>query len=462
MNSIFRLAIVVVLILLGFLGWRIYEEVSVSRKGFDRGRRGATVAVEVVPVKTGTIRDVGSFTGSLLPKSQFVVAPKIAGRLEKLLVDIGDHVKRGQLIAVLDDEEYKQQVEQTQAGLLASKAYLAKAKQSLLIAQRDLATERKRAQAALEAAKARHKDAQSKSERQKQLLEKKLVSQEEYETAQTAAVQAFAALEATRMQVEELDTKEKALELKRQDVALAEADITQKESALKAAQVRLSYAQIHASWQDGSEQRVVGERFVHEGALLSPNAPIVSILDIHPLTALIYVIERDYQKVRLGQGAVVTTDARPGKPFSGTIVRMAPLLKETSRQARVEIEVPNPQELLKPGMFVRVQIQYAERKDVTTVPLTSLARRNGQQGVFLVDPEKKTARFVPVELGITDINSAEVVSPPLTGLVVTLGHHLLEDGSAVILPDTGSEDSSPRRDKARPTSSEGARPGGKE
>lgn len=454
-------AIIVILILLGLLGWQVYERISTSGEGSGRGRRGAAVAVEVASIHKGTIRDIGSFTGSLEPKSQFVIAPKISGRLEKLMVNIGDHLKRGQLIAVLDDEEYKQQVEQVQAGLLASKAYLVKAKQSLLIAQRDLATERKRAQAALEATEARYKDATSKSERQKQLLEKKLVSQEEYETAQTIVVQAFAALEASKMQVEELGTKEKALELKRQDVALAEADVTQKEAALKSAQIRLSYAQIRASWQDESEERVVGERFVHEGAMLAPNAPIVSILNIHPLTAVIHVIERDYQKIIVGQDATVTTDALRDKSFTGKIVRVAPLLKETSRQARVEIDIPNPQELLKPGMFVRVQIKFAEHSDVTIIPLSSLARRNDSQGVFRVDPKAKVAKFIPVELGITDFMSAEILSPPLSGIVVTMGHHLLEDGNAVILPKPDSRATQEQQgSNDKPAISEEGRPGG--
>ncbi len=446
------LVIVVALALLGLLGWRIYEEVSATGKGFDR-RQAAAVAVEVAPVERGMIRDTGSFTGTLQPDSYFVIAPKISGRLEKLLVDIGDHVKRDQLIAVLDSEEYKQQAEQAQAGLLSAKAYLVKAKQNLLIAERDLATEKKRVQASLEAAEADYKDAQAKLERQKQLLDKKLVSGEEYETAHTAAVRASTALETVKVQVEEIGTKEKALELKRQDVALADADVAQKEAALKAAQVRLSYAQIHASWQGGSDERVVGERFMHQGALLAPNSPVVSILDISVMTAVIYVIERDYQKIHLEQQAVITTDALPGKPFSGRIVRIAPLLKETSRQARVEIEIKNPKELLKPGMFVRVEIQFAQREDVTIVPLSSLTRRNDMQGIFLVDTEKKEAHFTPVELGITDATSAEVVKPPVTGMIVTLGHHLLEDGSAVILPDKKEKDQQKDGKKA-------AKPGG--
>lgn len=194
------LAILVALALLCLLGWRIYEKISASQEVSNQSRRGAAVAVEVAPVKKDTIRDVGFFTGTLLPRSYFVVAPKIAGRLKKLLVNIGDHVKRGQLIAVLDDEEYRQQVEQSQAALSASKVYLEKAKQALVIAERDLTTQTRRVQSSLDAAQARYNDAQSKSERQKQLLEKKLTSEEEYETVQTAVVQAAAALESAKMQ----------------------------------------------------------------------------------------------------------------------------------------------------------------------------------------------------------------------------------------------------------------------
>ena len=106
------LGIFIGLALIGFLGWQVYQRASISAKGSRRQRRAIAVAVEVAPIQNATIRDVGSFTGSLFPESYFLVAPKIAGRLEKLLVDIGERVKRGHLIAVLDDDEYAQQVEQ--------------------------------------------------------------------------------------------------------------------------------------------------------------------------------------------------------------------------------------------------------------------------------------------------------------------------------------------------------------
>jgi len=110
-------------------------------------------------------------------------------------------------------------------------------------------------------------------------------------------------------------------------------------------------------------------------------------------------------------------------------------LKETSRQARVEVEIPNAARVLKPGMFVRAQLEFARHDEATVVPVVAVVRRNGKQGVFLADTGEMKARFIPVTVGIVDGELAEVVKPALSGMVVTMGHHLLEDGSAIRLPE---------------------------
>ena len=383
-----RLALIFIVLLLGLIGWQVYERLASSGRPDGRPRGAIPVAVEIAPVQKMTLNDVGSFTGSLEPKSQFIVAPKIAGRLEKLFVKIGDPVKKDQLIAVLENDEFLQQVDQARAELEVAKANFQESRSSLEIAGREF-------------------------ERAKTLRQKKIASESE--------------LDAAEAQLTSQQAKHK----------VAVAQVAQKEAALKAAQVRLSYTQIRASWEDGDDTRVVGERFVDDGAMLAPNASIVSVLDIRTLIGVIYVIERDYSKVRIGQQASVSTDAFPGKTFPGTVVRVAPILKETSREARVEIEVPNPEGLLKPGMFIRVQIEFSRFDEATVVPISAIAKRNGRQGVFQVDMREMTAKFVPVDLGIVNNERAQILTPQITGQVVTLGHHLLEDGSSIILPGGG-------------------------
>jgi len=371
---------------LGLLGWQIYEKASASRKSLKHERRKVIVAVEVVPVKKASIREVGNFTGTLHPLSEFILAPKIAGRLEKILVNIGDTVKGGQLVAVLDDDEYRQQVLQAKAELEVAKANLQEKKSTIENAKREY-------------------------ERTVTLRRKKIASESQ------------------------LDAAESEFKTQQAKLKVATAQVSQKEAALKMANIRLSYAQIKVTENNNTGYRVVGERFVDEGAMLSPNTPIVSVLDIEKLIACIHVIERDYPKVQPGLEAVISTDAFPGRTFTGKVIRIAPILKETSREARVELEIPNAQKLLKPGMFVRVQIQFDEHKNVTVIPVAVLVKRNGTQGVFLADLQEQQARFVPVTIGIVNGAQAEVLDPPITGAVVTLGHHLLENGSSIILPD---------------------------
>lgn len=384
------LAGIVVLALAGALGWQIYRRVTPqASKGAASGRGGGpAVPVEVAPVGKASVREVAHFTGSLLARSSFIVAPKTAGRLEKLMVNIGDRVSQGQLIALLDDEEYSQQEEQARAELDVARANV------------------EEAHSALEAEEREHNRVQA-------LLEKKIASESERD--------------ASKARYEGQQARYK--------VALAQ--VTQREAALKAAQVRRSYTRIAVSWEDGEDTRFVGERFVDEGAMLRANDPIVSVLDLGSLTAVIHAAERDYGKVRVGQTALLTSDASPGRTFSGRVVRMAPLLKEESRQARVEIEVPNPEGVLKPGMFVRAELELSRAENATVVPVSALARRDDQQGVFLADLDEQKARFVAVKTGVADAGKVQILDPALSGVVVTLGHHLLEDGAAIAVVEEG-------------------------
>jgi len=374
-----------VLAIVAMAGWQVYKRLPGSAVQKSTGRPAVSVAVEVKPIERGVIRDIGVFTGSLEAKSQFVVASKVAGWLKKLVVNIGDEVSRNQVIAIVDDEEFTQQVEQARAELEVAKANAANCASDLDIAKREY-------------------------ERAQALREKQIAS------------------------VSELDASEAAFNACQTRYKVSVAQVAQKDAAMKAADVRLSYTKVRALWEEGDQRRVVGERFVDEGALLQVNEPIVSVLENNPLVAVVHVIERDYPKVKLGQEAVVTTDAYPARSFAGTIVRIAPLLRESSRQARVEVDVPNPEYLLKPGMFVRVQVEFARREDATLVPLPALVRRNGKEGVFIVDIGNRKARFVPVTTGIINGELAEITGPQISGLVVTMGNHLLEDGSGIVLP----------------------------
>ncbi|MBN1866775.1 efflux RND transporter periplasmic adaptor subunit [Candidatus Sumerlaeota bacterium] len=385
------IVLVVVVGFLGLVGWQVYHRATSGEGGGGRRGRGpSAVPVETAPVAKASIRDVRLFTGTLSPRSIFLIAPKTGGRLDALPVHIGDEIAQGQLIASIDDDEYQQQLEQAKAELDVARAEVEQVETGLEVAKREF-------------------------DRMENLKKQLIVSASDYDTAESG--------------YKTQQAREK----------VARAQYAEKEAALRAAQVRLSYTKIHASWEDGGGTRFVGERFVDEGAMLTANTPICSIVDIRTLTAVVHVIEVDYPRIRIGQDAVVETDAYPDRKFQGRIVRVAPVLKEESRQARVEIEVPNPDLLLKPGMFARVIVEFATHESATAVPPSAVTRRNEQTGVFLVDRQEKKARFVPIRVGIETLDEVEVLDPPLTGEVVTLGHHLLTDGSDLIFPGDNGE-----------------------
>jgi len=416
------LLFLLVLAIILMAGWQIYSRFFKTDVKQKPGRASVAVAVETRGIYKDSIRDVGIFTGSLEPKSRFDVAPKVAGWLRELLVDVGDTVERNQVIAVLDDEEFAQEVEQARAELQVAKANAENYASDLDIAKREY-------------------------ERAKALREKQIAS------------------------ASELDASEAAFNASQTRHKVSLAQVAQKEAALKTALVRLSYTKVRAFWEEddqprvGSIQRdkgvlrvegippsnhrqdtrdtirdtntprVVGERFVDEGELLGVNQSIVSILENNPLTAVVYVIERDYPKVTIGQQAVISTDAYPGRTFIGRITRIAPMLKESSRQARLEVEVPNPDLVLKPGMFVRARVEFARHENATLVPLGALVRRDNKDGIFIADTKNLKARFVPVTTGIINGEIVEITEPEISGRVITMGNHLLENGSDITLPN---------------------------
>jgi RND family efflux transporter MFP subunit len=135
-----------------------------------------------------------------------------------------------------------------------------------------------------------------------------------------------------------------------------------------------------------------------------------------------------------GQPVTLVTDAYPARRWDGRVERVAPVFREGSRQARVEVTVPNEDEALKPGMFARVETVLDRRENATIVPVEALTDRDGREVVFIVDAEQSIALMVPVRVGIRQGGRVEVIGDSIEGQVVTLGQQLLEEVSPITLP----------------------------
>ncbi len=374
-----------ILIFLMVLIWRIILLISKSSENSSWGGSQRAVAVQVEPITLETIKDIQEFTGTIYPEYQYIVSSKVNGRLLKLKEDIGDYVELNDTIAVIDDAEYQQVLQEAQANLAIAQANLTEASSQFNLAKIEL-------------------------ERVKSINEKGFGSEADLQNAQAEYIKA------------------------QSQVDLAQAQIKQKKAALATAEIQLSYTILKAS-----KPGYIGERFADEGGLLTANAPIVSVVGINEVIVRSQLIEKIYGKIKIGQRAMIYSDAIPNRSFPGKVTRIAPVLDEKTRTAQMEIAVQNPEQLLKPGMFCRITIVLEEKNNAQIVPSKAIVKMNGDTGIYIADMEASIAKYIPVTIGITDEKRTEILEPKIEGMVITIGQYLLRDGSSIIIPNADTE-----------------------
>ena len=390
-----------VLIVLGLAALTVvrYREMKAKESGRKSKKERGALAVNMVMPEQRTMRDERRFSGTATAWSEYDISPKVSGRLVLLTCDIGDTVKRGSIIAKIDDTEYVQQVRQAAANLDYA---LAKQKEAEGVAS----TKR------------------SEFERQKRLRESNAVSESVYEQSESDLVSAEAALE------------------------MCKAEVKRCQALLDNAKLKLSDTQITAEWNEGGETRYVGSRYVDEGTLLSVGTRIVSIVELNRVKAYIQIIERDYPLIREGQKAEITTDAYPGVTFEGTITHIGNTLSDKTRSALAVITIENQDLRLRPGMFLRARVILGVHEKAWTLPLNAVVQRDDVQAVFRYENGK--AVFTPVKTGLTDGEYVESLSPEIRTPVVTVGNHLLKDGREIVMSELSRSEMAERRKDGSP------------
>lgn len=411
-----RLIWVVVLVLLGGGGWLAWKH---TRPGAAAGTptAGAAATAKVrVKVERGNIRAAVASSGRVVSNQDVDVKCKAGGQIVTMPFEISDTVKVGDLLVELDPVDEQRKVKQAEVQLAASQAKLAAARESLAIAELTLKTDRRRADAAFKAAESHAQDAQQKAARVRDLLAKNLVSQEEDDTAETQAVQAAADLEGAKIRAEELTTQERALELKRQEVALAQAAVDGDTIIQAIAKDRLHDTRV-LSPIDG----VVGGRQVQPGQIIASatsnvggGTALLTLCDLSRIFVVASVDETDIGKVQVGQKANVTVDAFPGRPFPGEIVRVAVKGVNASNVVTFEVRIEvtgKAKNLLKLEMTANVEIVTAQKDDVLTLPVEAVRRKGREQLVDKVTgPADGSTTTIPVTIGMADAAKVEIVS----------------------------------------------------
>lgn len=397
--KIFISAVLLIGAAAGF-GWIVFGHIQEQAGSAKRGKIKQPAPVEVAEIRQGPIELRRSFSGTLEALAEFVVAPKVSGRVEELFVKLADTVQRGQVVAELDNAEYVQAVAQARADLVVAKANLAMARSALEIANREF-------------------------ERTQKLLKRGIASDSEFDAAKA-------------------DQQAKKAQLE-----VATAQVAKAESSLETANIRLGYTKVTAGWTGGDERRVVAERYLDEGQTVAANAPLLLIVELNPIIGVVFVTERDYARLKPEQPVSLTTDAYPGERFSGRIVRIAPVFRKTTRQARVEMSIENPQHRLKPGMFISATVVLDRVPDTTLIPQQALTSRDDKTGIFIVSGDGQTVSWREVTLGIREGDWVELKDREIAGRVVTLGQQLINDGSAIAIADEKNETGYDREEAVR-------------
>ena len=373
-------------------------------------------------------------TGIVESGTEVRVKALVAGRVVRILVDEGDHVRAGQTLAILDQKEAEAQLNLARANLQAAQARLAQVEAGVQMLAAQIQTRISETSATLEKA--------AKSfERARSLSVDGAISQEQLDLAKAEHEVANAVYEAALANRDQLHVK-------RREVEAVRAAVEQMEAALKLEEVRLSHTVV-ISPIDGmvtkkhvSAGETVG---LGTGPFFTLGEPLLTLADLRQLWIKSTIDEVDSSKVGLGLSAQVTLDAFPGKTFLGKLVKISPAVSREGQESRtvtIRVVLEDTRGLLKLGMSADVQIIVGSLPSVLSLPTEAIVKKEGRSFVYVIHEGK--ARLQPVTLGESNWNLTEIKGGVQGGELIILAPVTpgLKDGARVrvraIEAETGS------------------------
>lgn len=311
------------------------------------------IDVAVARATVGTIESALEFSGTLAARTRVGVKPKLPGRLEQVLVDIGDRVRQGQVVATLDRGEVDAQVDAAVAAVAV-------------------------ANAALESAEAALANAGTEHERAKSLFDAGALPRQRLDAAQTAH----------RAAVAQRD--------------LAKANLAQAEAAVRRAREVQRDATLYAPVSG-----FVVERNYDPGAIPG-DRPVVVVADISELKLEAGVSELEAGRLATGLPATLSVQAKPGETFAGQLAAIAPEVDPRNRHFRIEVRVANPDNTLLAGMYATARVVVDSADAALVIPREAIVTRDGKRVALKVEGEKVLP--VAVVEGLSNGREVQIVS----------------------------------------------------
>lgn len=387
------------LMMLAFGSLACKSDYPASGKGTNPDSRSEPRRVKTVKVTELPIGETVTVNGTLAAYDRTTVGMKVPGRLQTISIDLGSVVHKGQVIAQLEQQDYKLRVQQAEAGLAQARARLGLSPDGTddQVSAEETGTVRQ--------AKAVLEDSKSKRDRAARLVQQGVIPRAEYDTVDS---EYKVALSRYQDALEEIRNRQGLLAQRRSELALARQQLSD----------TIVYSPLEG---------VVQEKKASAGEYLTAGAPVVDIVRIDPLRLRLDVPEREAHSIRNGQTVRVTAEG-DAESYLGYVKRLSPTISEQSRVLAVEADVRNSGRL-RPGAFVRAEIVTDQTSTAITVPATAIVTFAGIDKVLVVENGKATEKTVTT--GRRSSDWIEIKAGVNVGQTVVVDPGNLQSGQAV-------------------------------
>jgi HlyD family secretion protein len=377
--------------------------------------------VQTATVQRAAIRRIITARAILYPFNQAVVMPKLSAPVREFFVNRGDHVRKGQLLAQLENNdltasamEAKGIVDEAEAGYHNTTAAT-------------LPEEMARAQSEVQSAKEALDAAQKLHESRKQLLEQGALPRRQVDEANVAFVQARTQYEVAAKHLDALQKTGK------------DAGIRQAQAQVDAAKGRYlnSQAQLEYSRITSPLSGVITERPMYAGEMASPSTPLLTVMDISQVIARANVPAEQLKFLKVGNDATITAaDSSAG--LHGKVTVISPALDANSTTAEVWIQAANPGELLKPGSSAQISMVAETVANGIVIPIAGILSSDEGSTTVLIFGTDSLAHERRVETGIRDSAMVQVLKGLEEGeKVIVVGGLGLKDKTKVRIEKSG-------------------------
>ena len=392
------------------------------------------VTVQTAPAERAPISQLISAEAVIFPVAQAVITPRITSPIREFLVKRGTPVRKGQVLAILENKDLAAAAEQGKGEFTQAEAAYA------TTVGAGLPEQIQKAELDTVASKAAFDAQQKVYDSRKELFQQGALPRRDLDSAQVALAQARSQYQQAQKQLDDLKNLGEKQALKSAGGQLSAAT-----GKYRGAEAQLSYSEIRSPING-----VVTDRPLYAGELATANQPLLTVMDLSKLIAKAHIAQSEAAVLRVGNPAELRV-AGLDDPVKGRVTLVSPALDPGSTTIEVWVEASKPNPALRPGMTVNLSITAKTVKDAIVVPTSAVFKSPEGADIVLLASSDGHAHVKPVQIGVRASDRTQIVSGINAGdQVITSGGYALPDNTAIKIeaPAPAEKDAAGKGDKA--------------